>query len=71
MTRAEHLQWCKNRALEYVNQGDLRNAYTSMISGLLEHDETKNMGSQFGMDLMMVAVLTTPEAMEKFIEGFN
>jgi len=23
MTRNEHLEWCKKRALDYVNQGDV------------------------------------------------
>ena len=33
-TRAEHLAWCKKRALEYVDAGDLLQAYTSMASDL-------------------------------------
>ena len=32
MTRQEHLERCKKRALEYVDQGDFPNAYASMAS---------------------------------------
>jgi hypothetical protein len=34
MTRQEHLDWCKGRALEYVKANDLRNAWASMASDL-------------------------------------
>ena len=30
--RAAHLQWCKDRALAYLDQGEVRNAYTSFLS---------------------------------------
>lgn len=34
MTRAEHLQWAKDRALEYVAIGDMNQAFASMTSDL-------------------------------------
>ncbi len=72
MTRAEHLQWCKDRALEYVEQGDLSGAYASMSSDLQKHDETRNHSAvMLGMRLMMSGNLSTPSKMRKFIEGFN
>jgi hypothetical protein len=37
LTRAEHLQWAKARALEYVEAGDLANACASMLSDLSKH----------------------------------
>jgi hypothetical protein len=37
---AEHLEWCKSRALEYLEQGDLLQAHASMISDLSKHPET-------------------------------
>ena len=50
MTRQEHLDWCKQRALEYVDGGDLTNAYASMVSDLGKHPETANhAGIQLGM----------------------
>jgi len=41
-TRAEHLAWCKERALAYVEQGDLNNAFASLISDLRKHPETED-----------------------------
>ncbi len=47
MTRSEHLQWCKDRALEYVNNGDLTTAYASMASNLNKHKETEMHGGKW------------------------
>lgn len=33
-SRAEHLAWCKQRALEYADRGDIAGALASMGSGL-------------------------------------
>lgn len=41
MTRDEHLAWCKKRALEYLDHGDMENAVASMGSDLEKHPETK------------------------------
>ena len=72
MTRAEHLQWCKDRALEYVDLGDLQNAWGSMASDLGKHEETKNhAGIELGMMQMLGGFLNTPKEMRRFIEGFN
>lgn len=72
MTRSEHLAWCKQRALEYVDIGDLDQAMASMLSDLGKHKETAN---HVGKDLFvlerMSGRLTTPREVRKFIEGFN
>ena len=71
-TRAEHLAWCKQRALEYVNAGDLPQAMASMGSDLGKHPETAGHSAiQLGMMLLMGGHLNTQQAMRKFIEGFN
>jgi hypothetical protein len=72
MNRQEHLEWCKNRALEYCDRGDLQNAYASMISDMSKHLETENHAAiGLGINLMMIGDLNTPTKMRKFIEGFN
>ena len=72
MTRSEHVAWCKQRALEYVDMGDLENAYASMCSDLNKHPETAGHSAiGLGMQLMMIGQLNTPHEMRKFIEGFN
>ena len=72
MNRAEHLKWCKKRALEYVAIGDIQEAVTSMMSDLRKHPETENhAGIELGMLMLMTGQLRSPEDARKFIEGFN
>lgn len=72
MNRDEHLQWCKDRALEYVKIGDTRQALASMFSDLRKHEETKNHSAiELGTMLMFGGLLETPAEVEKFINGFN
>ena len=60
-TRAEHLAWCKQRALAYVEQGDLNNAFASMISDLRKHPETEKHGAtELGMMPVSYTHLTLP-----------
>lgn len=67
-TRAEHLAWCKKRALEYL-PGDPQQAFASMASDLNKHDETRgHIGMELGMMLMMT---NNVRDMRNFIEGFN
>lgn len=71
-TRAEHIAWCKQRALEYVDAGDLSQAFTSMTSDLGKHPETAGHSAiNLGMGLMMGGHLSTESEMREFIEGFN
>ncbi len=71
-TRAEHLQWCKDRALEYVEQGDTTNAFTSFMSDMSKHDETANhMALEMGTMLLIGGHLSTPHEVKQWIEGFN
>jgi len=72
MTRQEYLEWCKGRALEYANVGELQNALVSISSDLNQHEETENHpGIALGLDLFMAGELSTPEQMRKFILGFQ
>ena len=71
-TREEHLTWCKERALEYVDNGELPNAYASMVSDLKKHEETSgHVAIDLGIQLMMAGHLSSPDKMRHFIEGFN
>lgn len=72
MTREEHLAWCKQRALEYVDAGKLNDAYASMVSDLGKHPETEGHGAiQLGMMMLMGGHLSSATEMRRFIEGFN
>jgi hypothetical protein len=71
-TREEHLQWCKDRALEYVDSGDVSGAYASFACDMGKHDGTKGHSAlELGMMLMFNGHLGTAEKMREFIEGFN
>ncbi len=72
ITRAEHLAWCKQRALEYVEAGDLQGAFASMGSDLRKHPDTADHDAQMlGMMLMMNGHLDTQAKMRDWITGFN
>lgn len=72
MSRAEHLAWCKTRALEYVERGDMPQAFASMASDLSKHPETANHGAiELGFMMLMGGHLENPSEMRRFIEGFN
>jgi hypothetical protein len=72
MDRAEHLQWCKDRAMEYANRGELTEAVASITSDLTKHPETDgHAGIQMGVMLRFGGLLNTPHEVEKFINGFN
>lgn len=73
-SRAEHLAWCKQRALELLDAGEIQQAFTSMASDLQKHPETQNhIGVDLGLSLMMLSGnrLGTDAEMRRFIEGFN
>ena len=72
MTRDEHVKWCKVRAREYLDRGDITQAFASMGSDLDKYSETKNhIGIAIGMQLIMIGNLSTVSEMRKFIEGFH
>jgi hypothetical protein len=72
MTRAEHLAWCKKRALEYVDRGQINEGLTSMMSGMSKHPETRSeMLDGLTVSLMMNGHLSTVEQARRHIEGYN
>lgn len=72
MDRAEHLQWCKDRANACIDAGDTRGAFSSMTSDLEKHDETMGHGAnQLGLMQLMSGFLDEPDQMRNFINGYN
>jgi hypothetical protein len=73
-TREEHLEFCKQRAREYLDAGDLVNAVTSMGSDMDKHPETRLSGEKMGT-LMYVAMFRITEGdaqgIREWIEGFR
>lgn len=71
-TRAEYMEWCKKRALEYCDKGELQMAFSSMTSDLQKHTETEgHIGTMIGMQLLMSKQLSTPEQMRRYINDFS
>lgn len=72
MTREEHLQLAKGRALEYLNAGDIQNAVTSMMSDLSKHPDFIG-GAYNSLNLLgiMYAANHNERGARRWIEGFN
>ncbi len=72
MTRVKHLQWCKDRALEYIKDGEIEQGITSMMSDIRKHPETDSeVLTLLSMTMLMSGQLKTQHEAEKFINGFN
>ncbi len=72
MTRQEHLDWCKQRAREYLAVGDDRQALMSMISDLGKHPETrKHPMLAIVIPMVFLDQMKNAEAVSRFIEGFQ
>jgi hypothetical protein len=70
--KAAHLQWCKQRALEHVDAGDLGGAIASMQSDLAKHPETYNL--KLILETMRILLAKPPLTSKKvtdWINGFN
>jgi hypothetical protein len=72
MTRAEHLQWAKDRALEYVQNGDFAGACASMLSDLNKHPQIDPSAAKtvFGIEAF-TGGLNTADKVRHFINGIN
>jgi len=73
MTRAEHLKWCKERAIREMDYyKDSSKGIISMMSDLRKHPETNSetLASLCMMQLMSRPRMSRQEAIN-FINGFN
>lgn len=72
MNRAEHLQWCKDRALEYIEAGDLNGSFASFSSDMTKHPETVTHSAlPLGNKMFFAGFLSSAREMTKWIQGFN
>jgi len=72
VNRTEHLQWCKDRAIEFVDQNDLKNAFSSFQSDMRKHAETSNhIALDMGTMLLVSGHLSTQHEMREWINEFN
>lgn len=71
MTREQHMAWCKRRAHEYLDKGDVQNAVASMMSDLQKHPETEVRSPALNMLGIMAAQNNNVEEARRYIDGFN
>jgi len=70
-TREEHLDFCKQRALAYLDVGEIDNAVTSMLSDLGKHPETTAIGQKLSMLAIIYMMNKDIDGARGFIEGFR
>lgn len=71
-SREQHLEWCKKRALAYVDQEYPQEALSLMISDLRKHPKTADHpGIALALGRMAFGDLTAKDQVREFIEGFN
>ena len=66
-TRQEHLEWCKARALAYVDRDQLLDACVSMNSDLMKHEETRRHPRIADAPIFEL----TADNVRRWIEGFE
>jgi len=71
MTRQEHLNWCKKRALDILKTGNVGEAGASFLSDMGKHEETARGHEITGALIMRELMHGNKESMKKCIEGFN
>jgi hypothetical protein len=72
MDRAEHLQWCKDRAIELLDLGEYANSIALMVSDLGKHPDTQNHPAlNVTIRILIADQPLTENKIRKWIEGFN
>lgn len=71
-SRAEHLAWCKGRALEVLDRSGVTEAFASLTSDLGKHPDTRfHVGLVLGTAQLAAGHLASREEMRRHIEGYN
>lgn len=72
MTRDEHLEWAKERALKYADEGDINNAFASIASDLSKHEEfRKPIYETLNQVGFMYLMNRDSSGLRNWITGFN
>lgn len=71
VNRDEHLAWAKQRALEYLDAGELTNAFASMGSDLSKHPELAEIGRVMCQVGVIYVLNRNARELRHWIEGFN
>lgn len=71
VSRQEHLDWCKQRALEYVEANSPVQAFASMASDLRKHPETEGLLSADFLSRGQEAALAGNDEIRAWLEGIR
>jgi len=75
MTWDEHLAWCKKRAHEYLERGELLDAVTSMSSDVTKHPNGPKAGTPAVAMLMLVGAMSAQQGdireVRRWIDGWH
>ncbi|NTF16917.1 hypothetical protein G6L37_00560 [Agrobacterium rubi] len=69
-TRAEHVRWCKQRALEYIDLGIPDKAMASMVSDMGKHPDTVD-AIREQLASGVAAAKAGSAAVKRWIENFS
>jgi hypothetical protein len=70
-TRDEHLAWCKERAREYLDNGDVLQGVTSMLADLNKHPDTRGVSAKMSVLGLFYIMNHDLAGARRFVEGFN
>jgi hypothetical protein len=73
MTREEHLEWARDRALDALDGGDPQEAWRSMASDMTKHPKLAHEAkrAQDSKALLISGELDPPGKMREWIESFR
>ena len=71
MSRDEHLAWAKERALQYLDEGNLADAFSSMVSDLDKHADFRKIMAAIGPVGMLYLMNGDARNLRYWIEGFR
>ncbi len=73
MNRQQHLQWCKDRALDYLNRGKIAEGMASFTSDMGKHEDTaRTLNNGLSHAIIMQALMTNSQReCIAAVEGFN
>ena len=72
-SKQQHLDWCRQRALQYLDAGELTNACASLLSDLRKHEETRTTAALAGEQWAAKALSghwDNPENVRQLIDQF-
>jgi len=70
-TREEHIEFCKMRAREYLDRGQIKEGVTSMMSDLNKHEDTRSAGKSMAMLGMLCMMQNDMAGARRFVDGFR